>query len=643
MKTMGQNEVSGEVKTAPENGAKQLADYGLIFDLFSTIAGSRDEEDVVDDIINVYNAIFAPAHIAYLPYYGELRGFLKCRPHLPEHETSIAQKLAGFDKEYGLTDSGKGFTLKISHGGEKLGVIEIDGITFPEYLKHYLNLAINSASVFGLAISNARNYQALEKKNKDITNSEQRFRQLSEASFEGISIGIEGKVVDCNSALARMFGYAPNEIIGKTTLDLISPESQAVVIEHFSKGIEDSYEAVGVKKDGSMFPIETRGLNITYRDQKARVTAIRDNTERKKAEEKLKAAKEAAEEATLLKDKFVALVSHDLKNPLYVILGFLKMMREPTQVAGDGNSLNMIDTMMIAARNMLNLIEDVLTSTRFNTGKIKLKRKFFNPHALAAGAMAQFGIIAEQKDLRIINEIPEKIRAYGDPDLLLEVFKNLLSNAVKFTKRGGSITMLVPRNMENVLAVADTGVGIARERIEGIFKYEEKTSTSGTAGEIGTGFGIPLSNDIVMAHGGSITVESEPGKGTIFYVNLPLVRPLVLLVDDDSRERLLFAHYLAKMDVDIIEAEDGRSALALMKQRTPHLVITDLNMPFMDGFELMGKIKHSPETDFIPVIVITSDKQISTREKAFRLGADDFINKDQGADDFLPRITRFLG
>jgi hypothetical protein len=136
---MGQNEVSGEVKTTAENGAKKLADYGLIFDLFSAIAGSRNEEDVVDGIINVYNAICAPSNIAYLPYYGETMGSLKCRPPLSEHETEIAQKLAGFDKEYGLTESGKGFALRISHVGEKLGVIEIDGIAFPEHVKHYLN------------------------------------------------------------------------------------------------------------------------------------------------------------------------------------------------------------------------------------------------------------------------------------------------------------------------------------------------------------------------------------------------------------------------------------------------------------------------------------------------------------------------
>ncbi|MBI5638289.1 MAG: response regulator [Nitrospinae bacterium] len=354
-------------------------------------------------------------------------------------------------------------------------------------------------------------------------------------------------------------------------------------------------------------------------------------------------AKEEAENATALKDKFVALVSHDLKNPLSTMLGFLNLMMEDNAAAGgNADTKRMLEILIDSVNNMLHLIDDVLSLARLKAGTLAPQRRFIGLAGLASRTVLNFESQANKKGVRLINEIPEKCRVYADPVLLYEVLQNLVSNAIKFSRQGDVITLSLRDSGKAVIAVADTGIGIDPRRFGALFRYEERTSTTGTAGEVGTGFGLPLAHDIVKAHGGTLAVESAPGKGSVFYVTLPYIKPLVLLVDDDPDQRFLFRGHLNGLDVDIVEAEDGMDALGALKKRQPHLIITDISMPNMDGFKLLEAIKRSPDTGSIPVIVLTSGSDAAAREKAFRMGADDFITKGQGRDDFMPRITRFL-
>ncbi len=355
-------------------------------------------------------------------------------------------------------------------------------------------------------------------------------------------------------------------------------------------------------------------------------------------------AKEEAESATAIKDKFVTLVSHDLKNPLGTMLGFLDLMKEDnTATGGNPNMERMLAILIESVNHMLHLIDDVLNLSRLKSGKVPLQPRFFGLHGLALKLVQAFEGQAQKKGVRIINEIPESCRVYADQVLLGEVLKNLLSNAIKFSRHGGTITLSLRGGGETVIAVADTGIGIDPRRFDTLFKYEEKTSTPGTAGETGTGFGLPLSHDIIKAHGGTLTIESVPGKGSVFLITLPFKKPLILLVDDDSDQRRLFKSHLRGLDVDIIEAEDGVAALNILEKCKPHLIITDISMPNMDGLTLLETIKRFPDTASIPVIVLTGNQEMDIREKTFRMGADDFITTGQKRDDFMPRITRFLG
>ncbi len=198
------------------------------------------------------------------------------------------------------------------------------------------------------------------------------------------------------------------------------------------------------------------------------------------------------------------------------------------------------------------------------------------------------------------------------------------------------------KNGTKGIAVSDTGVGIPDWLTKNIFNHDEKTSTTGTGGEKGTGLGLPFSYDIMKAHGGSLTFESVKGNGATFYAKLPIVRPTILLVDDDLSIRKLLVKKLGPVDADILEAESGEKALKFIEKAEPHLILLDIVMPGMDGFEVLDRIRNRLELKSIPVIVITSDNNTETRNMAFQLGANDFITKPIRKEDLIPRVRKFM-
>jgi signal transduction histidine kinase len=369
---------------------------------------------------------------------------------------------------------------------------------------------------------------------------------------------------------------------------------------------------------------------------------IMDITERKRAEDELREAKEQAEAATKLKDKFVELVAHDLRSPFTAMMGLLRLFGERKSLLTSEDDKQILDRIFKSGDRMMAMIDQLLKISRLQTGKITPQPRFFKGYMAVAATIGSLSHNAAQKGIAITNDIPVDMRFYADPTLFDEVLGNLLSNAIKFCSKGDKITFFVPPGSNSAIAIRDTGKGIDDKRIPDLFRDEVTTTTLGTAGEMGTGLGLPFSHDIMEAHGGELTVESAPGKGSVFCAKLPHVTPLALVVDDDPDMLLILRIHLEKIGADVIEALDGEKALSAMKDRLPHIVITDIMMPGMDGFTLLDRIKQNSQTSGIPVIVITSaDGEI--RGDAFRHGADDFVSKPIDPQDFIPRVRRFVG
>lgn len=241
--------------------------------------------------------------------------------------------------------------------------------------------------------------------------------------------------------------------------------------------------------------------------------------ERRLAEEKLEQARKQAEDATLLKDKFVALVSHDLKNPLNLIMSYLQLAQMTCQLPAEASE--MIEESLSACISMDNLINDLLSLNRIKDGQLKPECSAINVQYMVALVFEFYRGKANKKGIHLVNEVSENITFYADEKLLTQVINNLVSNAIKFCDKEDSIKISISQKDPSTIIVEDTGRGIAPHIIDDLFLYEKKTSTLGTQGESGTGFGLPLAYHIIQAHSGCLQVESIVGEGTTFYIKLP--------------------------------------------------------------------------------------------------------------------------
>jgi PAS domain S-box-containing protein len=353
-------------------------------------------------------------------------------------------------------------------------------------------------------------------------------------------------------------------------------------------------------------------------------------------------AKRTAEEATKLKDRFVSLVSHDLKNPLTSILGFMNLIKAELEELSKGEISEMVDIAIQSGDNMLNMIDDILSISRIRMGKMELRKRFLDPNSIMTKTLFALRPLAEKKGVAIEVKLAPRSRIFADAVMIEQVFQNLLSNAIKFCKPGGQISVFQPSGEPSTVCVADTGVGIQFANLEDVFNHEKKTTLPGTAGEVGTGYGLPLSKDIVEAHGGTLAAETEVGKGSKFFVRLPYAQPVVLLVDDNKLTRKILESHLLELDLKVVEANNGKEAMEKIKDVIPNLVITDINMPLVNGFELIKRLKENLTTEKLPIIVITSDTNLEPRERALQMGADDFIQKDAKAGDFMLRVAKYI-
>ena len=303
----------------------------------------------------------------------------------------------------------------------------------------------------------------------------------------------------------------------------------------------------------------------------------------------------------------------------------------------------LLDATVHSAERAVSMIDEVLHISRFHMGGATMQKRFFDGFKAAFTVTANYHHVAAGKGVELVNEVPEGTRLYADPVLVEEVLNNLVINAIKFTNKGDRITVFTPSGDQGSIAVKDTGMGIAEKMIPNIFRHDVKTSTLGTAGETGTGLGLPLCQDIMKAHGGALTVESVKGKGSVFHARLPYRKPLALVADDDLAVRYMLGIHLRNIGISLIEAEDGEGALAALNTRKPDIVLLDIYMPGIDGFELLRRIKRDPKTRDVHVIIITSDNRLETREKVIRMGADDFIAKPVTEEEVIPRVRRFVG
>jgi signal transduction histidine kinase/CheY-like chemotaxis protein len=399
-------------------------------------------------------------------------------------------------------------------------------------------------------------------------------------------------------------------------------------------------------------------------------------------------ARAVAEEADAAKSSFLSTVSHELRTPLTSVLGFAKIIRRRLEerlfplIPEDDRKVQQAKTQVIENLNVVvsegerltKLIDDVLDLAKIEAGKFTWNMESVSISEVIERATAATASLFEAKKLNLIETIePGLANITGDQDRLIQVVINLISNAVKFTDAGSITCSARQQGAEVLVSVADSGIGITLSDQAKVFEKFKQVGDTLTDKPKGTGLGLPICKEIVEYHGGRIWVESEPGRGSTFSFTIPmagsaaqleplparrsvdieaLVRQLhervanhqprdksVLVVDDDPNIRSLLHQELSEAGYRVRLAADGRQALSLIREETPGLVILDVMMPEMNGFDVAAVLKNDPATMDIPIIILSI---VEDKERGFRLGVDRYLTKPIDTTSLFHEVDTLL-
>lgn len=379
--------------------------------------------------------------------------------------------------------------------------------------------------------------------------SEAKFRGIFEGAAFGIAlVSREGKFLDVNEALANTFDCERRDLIGKSFASLTVAEDVAASMEVFEDLLSGEQEILRFekrykRKNGESF--ETRLVSSAVYDSdrvfQFSVVLVEDITLRKRQEEAILTAKNAAELANRSKSEFLANMSHELRTPLNSIIGFSDLLTEPALYAPDDDTSPVYATQIYeSGEHLLALINDILDISKVEAGVAQLNEETFEVAPVIQSCIAMVSERAADGGVAIITDVPTEtlppLRA--DKTRIKQIILNLMSNAVKFTEAGGQITLKAWHADNNglVLQVIDTGVGIADEDIPKALARFQQIDSELSRKHQGTGLGLPLTKSLVEQHGGSLDLQSQPGVGTTVTVRLPNTRTMTMTADNDASQ-----------------------------------------------------------------------------------------------------------
>jgi PAS domain S-box-containing protein len=381
---------------------------------------------------------------------------------------------------------------------------------------------------------------------------ESRYRKLLHAVPDAIlEVDQEGRITILNEAAERMFGYTRAEFLGLNVETLVPAAMRSGHAKHRSSYAEHpntrpmgtGLELQGQRKDGSLFPVEI-SLSPNWIEGSLHVIAsVRDITERKAVENRLRSLREQytaeltlkneqlearnreVERANRLKTEFLASMSHELRTPLHTIIGFSELLGEQLEGPLTDKQQRFVGHILQDARHLLELINEVLDISKIESGRLELKQETFDFGQCVEEVMAGIRHHAASRNITLENQNNFHESLYADRLRLKEILYNLLNNAVKFTPEGGRVWIEAGREGDTLhISVCDTGIGIPEKEQPSIFeKFYQVGDISGGVRE-GTGLGLPITKHLVELHGGAISVASQPGKGSSFRLVLPLLQ-----------------------------------------------------------------------------------------------------------------------
>jgi PAS domain S-box-containing protein len=515
--------------------------------------------------------------------------------------------------------------------------------------------------------------------------SEEQNRLLFEAAPESVVLFDEnGKLIRLNHAFELLTGYS-TEQLASHTLDELSllPREQiaqlaSAIVQSFQTHTHLATAEFQLRRaDGEMRDVGVSVFALQIQGRQHYLTTMRDISAHKQAEETLLRANLELERAMRLKDEFLASMSHELRTPLTGILGLSEVLQIQNHGALNEKQLRAVQNIETSGRHLLELINDILDLSKIEAGRFEIE---FEPCSLGDICQSSLQLtkgMAQKKHLHVSFAMkPASIKLRADARRMKQMLVNLLSNAIKFTDDGGSLGLDVDGTQDEPvvrISVWDTGIGIKAEDLERLFQPFVQLDSSLARQYSGTGLGLSLVKRMVELHGGHIEVESTPGKGSRFTLVLPRLpdeatqprtfaemlsstspatplvsglskQPVVMVVDDNEINVETLADFLETQQFRVNVAQSGQEFLANVETVRPNIILMDIQMPGLDGLEVIRRLRahREPAVAKTPIIAITALAMPGDRERCLAAGADEYMSKPVGLQALAQMIRRFL-
>jgi PAS domain S-box-containing protein len=521
--------------------------------------------------------------------------------------------------------------------------------------------------------------------------SEERFRGLTESSPAAIMIHQGNRWVYTNYSGEEMSGYSKDELYKMNYWDFVAPEYRSLVRERAvkrqaSENYPLSYEFKIITKQGAEKWVSLKGGSIRYKGLPAGIVSVMEITARKKAEDELvktihqleESVQRAnnlalqAESANMAKSQFLANMSHEIRTPINGVIGMLSLLldteltpvqKKYAEIAGSSS-----DT-------LLTIINEILDLSKIESEKFQLESYDFNLKTIIDGVIELLSLKAERKCITLTAAIDENVPCLlkGDSNRLRQIITNLAHNAVKFTEKGGvSINVSLERETDSdatmLFTIRDSGIGIHEDKIKELFMPFTQVDSAMSRRYGGTGLGLAISKKLSELLGGSITLESTPGTGSVFYFKVTIEKQAetgrkrkttarisvdnfkrdairILLVEDNETNRHVALAILTKLGYISDFAVNGYECIEALKKQDYHLVLMDCQMPEMDGHEASKNIRSGRSgviNPDVPIVALTAHAMEGDREKCIAAGMNDYLSKPVKRKEIDDMIRKWL-
>ena len=508
--------------------------------------------------------------------------------------------------------------------------------------------------------------------------SEQKFSSAfqANAAMMAISHFKQGMYLDVNTSFTEVMGYTYNEIIGKTNEEyslFVDPNLREEILEKLNNNIPVRKIEVQMRtKDGIIKTVLMSADIIYIGDMKCLLTVNVDITERKIAEEETKIARLEAEKANIAKSEFLSRMSHELRTPMNSILGFAQILElgelTASQKRGVGHILN-------SGKHLLELINEVLDISRIESGSLSLSLEPVQIDGIIKEMIDVFQphTVEKQLSFKYKDSPTNLLYINSDRQRLKQVLLNLINNAIKYNRYEGAIEikteLLTKKNtkIKNIrILISDNGIGISSENIQKLFVPFERIGAEKTEIE-GTGLGLSVVKKLVEAMGGSIGVESVPGEGSTFWIELPSIEGMIednfiyetslnsdqinldkkgtiLYIEDNKPNIALVEQILSSQrpGVNLVSNAYGKNTVKLAIEHKPDVILLDLNLPDIHGSEVIELLKKNETTRNIPVVILTADAMSMQHNKLLKAGAKSYLTKPLDVIAFLNEIDKWM-